>query len=108
MRKFSEDRRIQGSRRHQCNLCAGRCDGGGLLAGPAVAARSIQPKIKVMAVGPANADDAAQSLRAGRRLVTEKKFTSADGLRSNVGERKFEIIQRYVDDIVTVSEEAIV
>src|SRR5207237_8363972 len=46
--------------------------------------------------------------REGRRLVTEKKFTIADGLRTNVGEPNFAIIQRYVDDIVTVSEEAIV
>src|SRR6266513_1238351 len=82
--------------------------GGGLLSGTAVAAKSMRPEIKVIAVEPANADDAAQSFRAGRRLVTEKKFTIADGLRTNVGEPNFEIIQRYVDDIVTVSEEAIV
>ena len=82
--------------------------GGGLLSGTAVAAKSIQPKIKVIAVEPANADDAAQSFHTGRRLVTEKKFTIADGLRTNIGEPNFAIVQRYVDDIVTVSEEAIV
>src|SRR6184192_485032 len=82
--------------------------GGGLLSGTAIAAKSMQPRIKVIAVEPANADDAAQSFRAGRRIVTEKKFTIADGLRTNVGEPNFAIIQRYVDDIVTVSEEAIV
>jgi threonine dehydratase len=82
--------------------------GGGLLSGTAVAAKSMRPKIKVIAVEPANADDAAQSFRAGRRLMTEKKFTIADGLRTNVGEPNFAIIQRYVDDIVTVREEAIV
>jgi len=82
--------------------------GGGLLSGTAIAAKSMRPKIKVIAVEPENADDAAQSFRAGRRLVTEKKFTIADGLRTNVGEPNFAIIQRYVDDIVTVSEEAIV
>src|SRR5438045_5618963 len=82
--------------------------GGGLLAGTAIAAKSMQPEITVIAVEPANADDAAQSFRAGRRIVTEKKFTIADGLRTNVGERTFPIIQHYVDDIVTVSEEAIV
>jgi threonine dehydratase len=81
--------------------------GGGLLCGTAVAAKSMRPKIKVIAVEPANADDAAQSFRAGRRIVTEKKFTIADGLRTNVGAPNFPIIQRYVDDIVTVSEEAI-
>ena len=82
--------------------------GGGLLSGTAIAAKSMRPQIKVIAVEPANADDAAQSFRAGRRLVTEKKFTIADGLRTNVGERTFPIIRRYVDDIVTVSEQAIV
>src|SRR6266478_6898384 len=82
--------------------------GGGLLAGTAVAAKSMRPKIKVIAVEPQNVDDAAQSFRAGRRLVTEKKFTMADGLRTNVGEPNFAIIHRYVDDIVTVSDEAIV
>src|SRR5204863_2395568 len=81
--------------------------GGGLLSGTAVAAKSLKPKIKVIAVEPANADDAAQSFRAKKRIVTEKKFTIADGLRTNVGEKTFPIIQRYVDDIVTVSEESI-
>ena len=46
--------------------------------------------------------------RVGRRLVTEKKFTIADGLRTNIGEPNFAIVLRYVDGIVTVSEEAIV
>ncbi len=82
--------------------------GGGLLSGTAIAAKSMRQEIKVIAVEPANADDAAQSFRARRRLVTAKKFTIADGLRTNVGEPNFAIIQRYVDDIVTVSEEAIV
>src|SRR5207245_6719745 len=81
--------------------------GGGLLAGTAVAAKSMRPKIKVIAVEPANADDAAQSFRAGRLIRTKKKFTIADGLRTNVGEPNFPIIQHYVDDIVTVSEEEI-
>ena len=82
--------------------------GGGLLCGTVVAAKSMRPKIKVVPVEPVNVDDTAQSFRAGRRIVTEKKFTIADGLRTNVGVLNFPIIQRYVDDIVTVSEEAII
>ena len=82
--------------------------GGGLLSGTAVAAKSMRPKIKVIAAEPKNVDDAAQSFRAGRLIQTEKKFTIADGLRTNVGAPNFAIIQRYVDDIVTVSEEAII
>jgi threonine dehydratase len=82
--------------------------GGGLLCGTAVAAKSMRPKVKVVAAEPANVDDTAQSFRAGRRIYTKKRFTIADGLRTNVGAPNFPIIQRYVDDIVTVSEEAIV
>jgi len=82
--------------------------GGGLLAGTALAAKSMRPNIKVIAAEPENADDAAQSFRAGRVIHTEKKFTIADGLRTNVGEPNFAIIRRYVDDIVTVSEDAII
>ena len=82
--------------------------GGGLLSGTAIAAKSMRPNIRVIAAEPENADDAAQSFRAGRVIQTEKKFTIADGLRTNVGEPNFAIIQCYVDDIVTVSEEAIV
>jgi threonine dehydratase len=81
--------------------------GGGLLSGTAIAAKSMRPQIKVIAVEPENADDAAQSFRAGRRIVTEKKFTIADGLRTNIGEPNFAIVQQYADDIVTVTEEAI-
>jgi threonine dehydratase len=68
----------------------------------------MRPKIKVIAAEPMNADDAAQSFRAKKRIVTEKKFTIADGLRTNIGELTFPIVQRYVDDIVTVSEDEIV
>ena len=56
----------------------------------------------------ASADDAAQSFRAGKRVITDKKFTIADGLRTNVGEKTFPIVRQYVDDVVTVSEEAII
>jgi threonine dehydratase len=81
--------------------------GGGLLSGTAVAAKSMRPQIKVIAAEPVNADDAAQSFRAGRVICTQKKFTIADGLRTNVSAPTFSIIKRLVDDIVTVSEEAI-
>jgi threonine dehydratase len=82
--------------------------GGGLLSGTAIAAKSMRPSISVIAAEPENADDAAQSFRAGRVIQTQKKFTIADGLRTNVGEPNFAIIKRHVDDIVTVSEKAII
>jgi threonine dehydratase len=82
--------------------------GGGLLSGTAVAAKAMRPAIRVIAAEPANADDAAQSFRAGNLIRVTKPDTIADGLRTNVGAPNFAIIQRYVDDIVTVREESIV
>ena len=82
--------------------------GGGLLSGTAVAAKAMRPAIRVIAAEPANADDAAQSFRAGKLIRVTKPDTIADGLRTNVGAPNFAIIQRYVDDIVTVSEAAII
>jgi threonine dehydratase len=82
--------------------------GGGVLCGTAIAAKSLRPEIRVIAVEPAGADDAAQSFRQHRLIYQEQKNTIADGLRTNLGAPNFELIQRYVDDIVTVSDEAIV
>jgi threonine dehydratase len=82
--------------------------GGGLLAGIAVAARTLKPAVRIIGVEPEGADDAARSLRAGRIVPCERPVTIADGLRATVGERPFAEIRRYVDDIVTVSDAAIV
>jgi threonine dehydratase len=82
--------------------------GGGVLCGTAVAAKTLRPSIKVIATEPAGADDAAQSFHQHRLVYQEQKNTIADGLRTNLGAPNFELIQRYVDDIVTVSDEAIV
>lgn len=83
--------------------------GGGLLCGTAVAAKALRPGIRVIGVEPALADDVAQSFRAGKRISIPTPATIADGLRTNcTGEKNFPIIQQYVDDIVTVSEEGIV
>ncbi len=82
--------------------------GGGLLSGIATAAKSIRPEIKLFAAEPANSDDTLQSFRAGKRLVTAKNFTIADGLRTNVGETTFPILQRYLDDVISVSEDSII
>ena len=82
--------------------------GGGLLCGTAVAAKTLRPKIKVIGVEPANADDAARSFRAGKVMPADMPNTIADGLRATIGAINLEIMQRYVDDIVTVSEEGIV
>jgi threonine dehydratase len=82
--------------------------GGGVLCGTAVAAKTLRPSIKIIATEPAGADDAAQSFRQRRLVYQEQKNTIADGLRTNLGAVNFALIQRYVDDIVTVPDEAIV
>ncbi|MGH8304046.1 MAG: threonine ammonia-lyase, partial [Steroidobacteraceae bacterium] len=82
--------------------------GGGLLSGIAVAARTLAPALRVVGVEPAGADDAVRSLRAGRIVPNVHPETLADGLRATVGERPFAEIRRCVDDIVTVSDAAIV
>jgi len=82
--------------------------GGGLLSGSAVAAKTIKPSIRVIGVEPAGADDAARSLRAGRIVPNENPNTIADGLRATVGERPFAEIRRLVDEIITVTDAAIV
>ena len=53
------------------------------------------------------ADDAQQSLRKGVIVPAGHPQTIADGLRTSLGDHTFPIIARYVADIVTVSEEAI-
>jgi threonine dehydratase len=83
--------------------------GGGLLCGTAVAAKALRPGIRVIGVEPELADDVAQSFRAGRRVTIPTPATIADGLRTNcTGEKNFPLIQQFVDDIVTVSEESII
>jgi threonine dehydratase len=82
--------------------------GGGVLSGTAVAAKSLRPAIKVIATEPAGADDASQSFHAHRLIKQEQKNTIADGLRTDLGAPNFAVIERYVDDIVTVTDQAIV
>ena len=82
--------------------------GGGLLSGIAVAAKTLKPTIRVIGVEPAGADDAFRSFRSGKIEPMPNPQTIADGLRSALGQKPFAEIHRYVDDIVTVSEEAIV
>jgi threonine dehydratase len=82
--------------------------GGGVLSGIAVAAKSLRPSIKVIATEPAGADDAAQSFHEHRLVRQETKNTIADGLRTDLGAPNFALIQRYVDDVVTVGDDSII
>lgn len=82
--------------------------GGGLLSGTALAATGLSPETRVVGVEPEGADDAYRSLQKGRIIPSINPQTVADGLLTSLGDNTFPIIQRHVEQIVTVSEEAIV
>jgi threonine dehydratase len=82
--------------------------GGGLLSGTAIAAKGLQPTIRVLGAEPVGADDAARSLQAGKLIPQTNPQTMADGLRTSLGDLTFPLIQQHVESIVTVSEAAMV
>jgi threonine dehydratase len=85
--------------------------GGGLISGIATAIKSVRPSVQVIGVEPELAADTRASFRAGRRIAWPSEDTHrtiADALRIEcVGGLPFEHLRRYVDDVVTVSEEEI-
>lgn len=84
------------------------CGGGGLLAGSALSVRALAPQCRLIGVEPERADDATRSFQTGRLHQVHNPDTIADGARTpSLGQITFPIIRRYVDDMVTVSEEAI-
>lgn len=84
------------------------CGGGGLLSGCAIAARHHAPACTVIGVEPARADDAARSFHTGELHTVHNPDTIADGARTpSLGEVTFPLVLEHVDDVVTVSEEAI-
>jgi len=79
--------------------------GGGLASGVALAAHAINPHIQVIGVEPITAQDAKLSLKSGAIVTIDPPITIADGLRHNhIGPLTFEIMQRELADIITVSE----
>jgi threonine dehydratase len=85
--------------------------GGGMISGVATAIKLSKPSVKVIGVEPELAGDAQQSLRSGKIVqfpADEVSRTIADGLRTqSIGAINFEHIRRYVDDIITVTEDEI-
>ncbi len=85
--------------------------GGGLISGVAAAIKLSKPSVKIIGVEPELAGDAQASLRAGKIAqfpAEQVSRTIADGLRTqSVGPINFDHIRRYVDDIVTVTEDEI-
>ncbi|RLD68655.1 MAG: threonine/serine dehydratase [Bacteroidetes bacterium] len=82
--------------------------GGGLLSGTAIAAKELNPNIKVIAAEPQNADDAYRSFKSGYLIPSENPNTIADGLLTSLCNLTFKIISEKVDEIVTVSENGII
>lgn len=93
---------------NKLNLLLVPVGGGGLISGCSIAAKGLNPRIKVIGVEPKNADDAFRSFQLGKRVPVENPNTIADGLRTSVGEKTFPIIKEFVDGIITVTEEQII
>lgn len=82
--------------------------GGGLISGNAVALHSISPKLNIIGVEPALANDAQQSIRKKKLIPSNYPETIADGLRTSLGSKTFPIILQYIEDIITAPEETII
>ena len=86
-----------------------QCGGGGLLSGSAIAAKGFNPTCKVVGVEPELADDATKSFHSGVLHTVHNPLTIADGTRTpSLGKITFPLVREYVDDMVTVTEEAII
>ncbi|MGD8961370.1 MAG: threo-3-hydroxy-L-aspartate ammonia-lyase [Desulfobacterales bacterium] len=86
------------------------CGGGGLLSGSAIAAKAMVPACRVIGVEPELADDATRSFQTGKLHTVKNPPTIADGTRTpSLGKKvTFPLVLKYVDDMQTVSEAAII
>jgi threonine dehydratase len=82
--------------------------GGGLFSGTSIAAHAIKKGIRVIGGEPQMADDAFRSMQAGQIVPSVNPKSIADGLLSSLGSITFPIMQKNVEQIVTVSEAGIV
>ncbi|KAL6903362.1 hypothetical protein ACP4OV_004175 [Aristida adscensionis] len=82
--------------------------GGGLISGVALAAKAINPSIRILAAEPKGADDSAQSKAAGKIITLPSTNTIADGLRAFLGDLTWPVVRDLVDDIIVVDDNAIV
>jgi threonine dehydratase len=79
--------------------------GGGLISGVAMAVKEIRPSARVIGVEPEGADGMWRSRREGRPVKLDRVDTLADGLSAPfVGELNYRMVERYVDDLVRVSD----
>ncbi|XP_011654760.2 serine racemase [Cucumis sativus] len=82
--------------------------GGGLISGISVAAKAINPAIRIFAAEPKGANDAAMSKAAGKIVTLPETTTIADGLRAFLGNLTWPIVRDLVDDVITVEDTEIV
>ncbi|WP_273565422.1 pyridoxal-phosphate dependent enzyme [Maribacter halichondriae] len=82
--------------------------GGGLIAGSALAAYYFGNDCKVFGGEPYKADDAYRSLKSGKIESNTTTNTIADGLRTQLGDKNFPIIQKYIEGIIRVEEQEII
>jgi threonine dehydratase len=84
------------------------CGGGGLLSGSAISAKNRSPHCRVLGIEPELADDATRSYKTRTLHRIENPPTIADGTRTpSLGKLTFPLVLKYVDDMKTVSEAAI-
>jgi threonine dehydratase len=82
--------------------------GGGLIGGIACAVKETNPKVKVYGVQPSRLPSMKAAVAQGKPVTLESAKTIADGIAvRRAGERTLPLVQKYVDDIVTVEEEEI-
>ena len=82
--------------------------GAGLIAGVALAVKSLRPEVQIIAVGAENTPSFAEALRAGKPVRVTNHPTLADGLAvPEVGSNAFSLAKGYVDNLVRVSEDEI-
>lgn len=82
--------------------------GGGLIAGVALAVKSLKPHVQVIGVEPSHAASLTAALKAGRPVSVPVTATLADGLAvGQVGANAFELAKKYVDRVVVVSERSL-
>jgi threonine dehydratase/serine racemase len=82
--------------------------GGGLISGVSIAAKAINPGIRIFAAEPLGADDAARSKAAGTLIPQTGPKTIADGLLTSLGELTWPVVRDLVEQVVTVAEEEII
>ncbi|MBQ7572867.1 MAG: threonine ammonia-lyase [Clostridia bacterium] len=82
--------------------------GGGLLAGVAACVKQINPRVKIIGVQSEGADAIYQSFKTKKKVVSQKVRTIADGIQVKApGDKTMEMINKYVDDVVLVSDSQI-